>query len=217
MVPQTSAKFIFYISWYLFIVVNSFSIYREILYIVVFKKQSFWSFEIICYFSPGGCCSYQVNLYVEYGQKYGLSPVEYHKKIFYFAQTGYEETSLVFLKVSFIILNLIYQSSLNVLKTSANEKIYKDLLSISIFGTYYLNHIFYVSYISYICYISLIFFVLLWALLFDWIGFNNMLFFNFYGSIVFPRKNYFQITLCRRQFITPHRYTLIEISEFQLN
>ncbi|XP_075265218.1 uncharacterized protein LOC142357491 isoform X2 [Convolutriloba macropyga] len=60
----------------------------------------------------GGCCSYQVNLYVEYGQKYGLSPVEYHKKIFYFAQTGYEETSLVFLKTTWstiLCMNVISQ------------------------------------------------------------------------------------------------------------
>ncbi|XP_075243961.1 uncharacterized protein LOC142338201 [Convolutriloba macropyga] len=46
-----------------------------------------------------GCCTYQTKLYVEYGQKNGLSPEEYLDKIFKFQRVG--DKKVVFLKVRF--------------------------------------------------------------------------------------------------------------------
>ncbi|XP_075257546.1 uncharacterized protein LOC142349701 [Convolutriloba macropyga] len=47
--------------------------------------------------SDGACCSYQVDSYIEYGQKYGLSPLEYFQKIFHIESIWTKH--LVFIKV----------------------------------------------------------------------------------------------------------------------
>ena len=72
-----------------------------------------------------GCCTYQTKLYVEYGQKNGLSPEEYLDKIFKFQRVG--DKKVVFLKVTkyFVIKGLIinYLDVLIILITRYHEKL----------------------------------------------------------------------------------------------
>ncbi|XP_075257203.1 uncharacterized protein LOC142349494 [Convolutriloba macropyga] len=54
---------------------------------------SLWEKDV----SSGDCCSFQVDTYIHYGQKYGLSPSEYHQQIFHLDSIWSKQ--LVFLKV----------------------------------------------------------------------------------------------------------------------
>ncbi|XP_075257296.1 uncharacterized protein LOC142349547 isoform X2 [Convolutriloba macropyga] len=59
----------------------------------------------------GGCCSYQTKQYIEYGQKFGLSPRDYLDKIVYFT-AGASHHNLVFLKVRWdeqLCVNIVTQ------------------------------------------------------------------------------------------------------------
>ena len=53
-------------------------------------------------FVVGGCCTYQTNMYLEYGQRNGLSPDQYFDKIFQFA-TAVRQKNLVYVKVNNLI------------------------------------------------------------------------------------------------------------------
>ncbi|XP_075257441.1 uncharacterized protein LOC142349626 isoform X2 [Convolutriloba macropyga] len=83
----------------------------EQLVLPMFHKLNWYSFKPKDA-ANGGCCSYQANLYIEYGQKFGLSPLEYHDKIYNFARTGFEIHNLVFLKARWsetLCMNVISQ------------------------------------------------------------------------------------------------------------
>ncbi|XP_075256582.1 uncharacterized protein LOC142349054 [Convolutriloba macropyga] len=50
--------------------------------------------------SSRACCSYQVNSYIDYGQKYGLSPTQYFDKIFELGLSGTKQ--IVFIKAKWV-------------------------------------------------------------------------------------------------------------------
>ncbi|XP_075243965.1 uncharacterized protein LOC142338204 [Convolutriloba macropyga] len=84
---------------------------------MLFEAMVRHSFRTINWFSlrdqdqaNGGCCSHQVGMYAEYGQKLGLDPIEYYNKIYNYKNLGGRE--LVYVKArwhSKACMNMISQ------------------------------------------------------------------------------------------------------------
>ena len=70
----------------------------SVLFIQTNKIRESVFFEIFYLFLVSeGCCSHQVDSYIQYGQKNGLSPQEYYDKVFKIGRVT--DKQLVFLKV----------------------------------------------------------------------------------------------------------------------